>query len=103
MKKLYFTLLLVICGLFFGTLSAQQATQEQASLACSHFLADRFYPQTAPSFKFEEALTNENGDVCLYRFNLDGTGFVIVSASQSVMPVLATLLSPKSLNTTEIP
>ena len=89
MKKLYFTLLLVICGLFFGTLSAQQATQEQASLACSHFLADRFYPQTAPSFKFEEALTNENGDVCLYRFNLDGTGFVIVSASQSVMPVLA--------------
>ncbi|MCR5550335.1 MAG: C10 family peptidase [Bacteroidales bacterium] len=89
MKKLYFTLLLVICGLFFGTLSAQQATQEQVSLACSHFLADRFYPQTAPSFKFEEALTNENGDVCLYRFSLDGTGFVIVSASQSVMPVLA--------------
>lgn len=89
MKKLCFTLLLIVLGTFFGTLNAQEATQEQATLACTHFLADRYYPQAAPSIKFQEAITDDNGDICLYRYSIDGTGFVIVSASQSVMPVLA--------------
>ena len=88
MKKLFFILLLMSCVLS-GAVYAQEATIEEATLVCTRFLADRFYAQTVPSAKYQETITDENGDVCLYRFSIDGKGFVIVSASQSVMPVLA--------------
>lgn len=72
-------------------LMAQDVTEEQAFMVCEHFLLDQS-PQNAnliPNVKLQEIISDEEGMVCLYRFSIGEQGFVIVSASQSVMPILA--------------
>lgn len=89
MKKHTLLFVLAIVVAFLGSLSAQQATPEQATKACERFLTEYYPTSTLPAAKLQETLVDEEGMTCMYRFSLDGVGFVIVSASQSVMPVLA--------------
>jgi len=90
MKK-YFTLftalVTVLCAVVGFKGYAQSVTAEQASTVCSRFLQER--NPSATSFQLEETLIDNDGFVSMYRFSLNGSGFVIVSASTSVTPVVA--------------
>ena len=91
MKKRIFTLFVALWVAFLGVSMAQIATPEQATLVCQRFLLDHqaSIPGGYSTVKLQETYTDAEGMTCLYRFGFDGTGFVIVSASQRVMPVLA--------------
>jgi len=89
MKKttLMLGLLLWICSSAF----AQSVTVDEAITVCNRFLSEK-YPQTsqkAPAIALQETITNDEGEVALYRFSINDNGFVIVSASKTTPPVLA--------------
>ena len=65
---------------------AQSVTADQAATVCDRFLQEHY---AATSFKLAETITSDDGAACLFRFNLEGTGFVVVSASTTATPVLA--------------
>lgn len=75
------------CTLFGLKVHAQSVTKEQAATVCSHFLQERH--QSTESIQLEEQIMSDDGNSCLYRFSLGEKGFVIVSGSTSVTPVLA--------------
>lgn len=89
MKKT--TLLLGLLLFISCSAIAQSVTVEEAKTVCNRFLSEK-YPQSAqkaPVTTLQEALTNDEGEVALYRFSINDNGFVIVSASKATPPILA--------------
>lgn len=90
MKKLFILSTMLIFSLCTLSVFAQKASPEQAEVVCKNFILEN-YPGAVdkmPEFVLQETIS-ENGMDCLYRFSVSPVGFVIVSASQSVMPVMA--------------
>jgi len=83
----FFSILFVLSVSLVCEGYAQSITETQATMVCDRFLQE--HNQSNTSFKFEEGIRASDGTVCLYRFSLEGTGFVVVSASTTTPPVLA--------------
>ena len=75
--------------LFAGSAVAQRVTESQATQVCQRFLMDKNQIAIAEDVKLAEVYTQENGETALYRFQVPGVGFVVVSASMTTPPVLA--------------
>ncbi len=92
MKKVFLPIV-IVCICILSTLSgkSQSVTKEQADQVCERFLMDKQMLKAgdAPTFKMSEVITNDEGVGYMYRYDLDGNGFVIVSASMATPPVLA--------------
>ena len=86
MKKLL--LLVLLISVLGGTLMAQRVSESQASQVCQRFLLDRGQNLADPA-KLSEVYTQTNGDTALYLFQLPDVGFVVVSASLTTPPILA--------------
>lgn len=84
MRKLFFFSFLLI---MMGHLAAQRVSESQAALVCQRFLMDK--NRAAGDVRLAEVYPQANGEAALYRFQLSGTGFVVVSASTTTPPVLA--------------
>lgn len=96
MKRHSLNGLFALCaGILFvfmaGSMSAQSVTVEEATKVCQRFLIEKTSPEAAAamSASLQESVADADGMVYLYRFALAPHGFVLVSASKSVMPVLA--------------
>lgn len=83
------TILSLFVMLFAGNVVAQRVTESQATQVCRRFLMDKQQSASVNDIKLAETYTQDNGEVALYRFQLPGTGFVVVSASTTTPPVLA--------------
>jgi hypothetical protein len=85
----------IVVGILFvfmaGRMSAQSVTAEEAAKVCQRFLTEKTSPEAAAALSatLQESVADADGMVYLYRFALAPHGFVLVSASKSVMPVLA--------------
>ena len=85
----------IVVGILFvfmaGKMSAQSVTVEEAAKVCQRFLTEKTSPEAAAALSatLQESVVDADGMVYLYRFALAPHGFVLVSASKSVMPVLA--------------
>lgn len=85
----------IVVGILFffmaGRMSAQSVTAEEATKVCQRFLTEKTSPEAAAALSatLQESVADADGMVYLYRFALVPHGFVLVSASKSVMPVLA--------------
>lgn len=91
MKKIFAFLLPLTLGLFSLSVMAQSVTPEQADQVCTRFLMEK-HPTAltkAPATTMRETITDDEGFVCMYRYDIDELGFVVVSASQAAPPVLA--------------
>lgn len=75
--------------LFISQLAAQRVTESQAVQVCQRFLMEKNQLSSLDNLKLAETYTQDNGEAALYRFQLPGTGFVVVSASTTTPPVLA--------------
>lgn len=91
MKKTFILFAFLFASVFSATSFAQSVSEQQASIACKHFLMENYRGgiNLDNDLKLQEIYYNENGLICMYRFSIKDLGFVVVSASQSVMPVLA--------------
>lgn len=86
MKK-WSTFICLFCAM---NVFAQTITTEQASRVCERFIAEN-YPNASekmPQLSFEKAYFDGTNPF-LYRFSIENKGFVLVSNSQKVMPILA--------------
>lgn len=91
MKKIFILFAFLCVSTFTATLFAQSVSEEQANLACKHFLMEKYSGAVNidNDVKLQETYSNEDGLTCLYRYSIGDLGFVVISASQSVKPVLA--------------
>ena len=90
MKNLFiriFIVITVLCAVLGVRGYAQSVTEAQATMVCERFLQEN--NRNSATFKLEESIRATDETVCLYRFGIEGTGFVIVSASTTTPPVLA--------------
>lgn len=96
MRKLFVTII-VIC-LFSGNAKAQHVSPESASAVGKHFLTQYTHMRTQKSgaalqlaYTAMQPSLQKSGDAlpCFYAFNRKEGGFVIVSASQNIVPILA--------------
>lgn len=66
-------------------------SEKQAALVCQRFVNEKQLNQSnaQAQVKLQEVVNDEEGMTCLYHFSIGDKGFVVVSASQKVLPVLA--------------
>lgn len=91
MKKLSSLFIVALCTMIPAMVMAQNVTADKAEMVCQRFLTEK-YPGAAvkaPAVKLQETIKNDRGDAYLYRYSVNDKGFVIVSGSENVMPVLA--------------
>lgn len=90
MKKLSTLFVVALCALLPTLAKAQNVSAEKAELVCKRFVSEK-RPDAAKNaaIKFEEAYQDERGGAYLYRFSVNDHGFVIVSGTENVMPILA--------------
>lgn len=90
MKKLSTLLIIALCALLPALAVAQSISAEKAELVCKRFVTEKCPNVTKnTTVTLEEAYQDERGSAYLYRFSVNDNGFVIVSGSENVMPVLA--------------
>lgn len=90
MKKHIISLTILVttlCTTLCFNSMAQSVTEEQAATVCSHFLQE--HHQDVKSIQLEERMLSEDGAACLYRYSIGEKGFVIVSGSTIMTPILA--------------
>ena len=92
MKKIFFTLVAVLCC--WMTLFAQQLTEQQAMERALQYMnsgksSSNARRMAAPALKGSKKLTPATTEATkIYAFNMDGGGYVIASADQRTLPVL---------------
>lgn len=87
MKKLFFLIIALVftCGM----LSAAPVDANSAKTLGQKFVQANFdQNRQASGLDLVYTVTSDNGVPCLYVFNVDNSGFVIVSASDLVRPIL---------------
>lgn len=87
MKKI--SLFLLLISMICGPVVAQRVTESQALQVCRRFVSEKSPTVNVSDIKLAEVHTQASGEAALYRFQLPGTGFVVVSASMTTPPVLA--------------
>lgn len=89
MRKVIF--LLCLCTWIISRCPAQSVTEKEACTVCNRFLQEKSQQSDyrISACCLAEHIIDEEGNVRLYRFALQDSGFVIVSASLSTPPVLA--------------
>ncbi len=90
MKKLFIFTTILVCTLLASDVLAQTVSTEQAETVCKRFLLEH-YPgaiEKMPEVTFEKAF-DDGTTPYAYQFSVGHKGFVLVSGSQKVMPVLA--------------
>lgn len=84
-------LLIILCCLFSISFAGNVVPVQDAKMVCKNYLnsvqkAQRF---ELSDFTLQHTEYDENGEALYYRFSIAGEGFVIVSATESMIPVLA--------------
>ena len=90
MKKYFKRLIAIILAIFsFNNIFAQNFVDEfLAKNVGTNFISNNS-SKSQPDLKLVRTETNDNNEANLYIFNISEGGFVIVSASKKVMPILA--------------
>ena len=86
MKKLF--LLAVVAILGFGTAFAAPVSVNTAKMLGQQFIQSKFDVNRSADLNLYYTVTSDRGEACAYVFNVGTTGFVIVSASDNVRPIL---------------
>lgn len=89
MRKFY--LLLIMVFFTAATYATNIISPEAARSVAKNFMSERTGSKDVASsdFALTKTVTDENGDALYYIFNMKKTGFIIISASELVSPVLA--------------
>lgn len=86
MKKLILFALAVLIGI--GTLSANPVDFNTAKSLGQQFVMANFEQNNDVDLNLVYTVTSDEGEACVYVFNVGNTGFVLVSASDNVRPIL---------------
>ena len=87
MKKLLSLVIAVVLGI--GTIVANPVDVTTAKSLGQKFVQANFEKTTRADLQLYYTVTSDNGEPCVYVFNLGNEGFVMVAASDNVRPVLA--------------
>ena len=87
MKKLLTLVLAVILGI--GTISAKSVDVNTAKSLGQMFVQANFEKTMRADLQLYYTVTSDNGEPCVYVFNIGNEGFVMVAASDNVCPILA--------------
>lgn len=87
MKKLLSLVIAVVLGI--GTMVANPVDVTTAKSLGQMFVQANFEKTTKADLQLYYTVTSDNGEPCVYVFNLGNEGFVMVAASDNVRPVLA--------------
>lgn len=84
-------LLIILCCLFSVTFAGNVVPVQDAKTVCKNYLnaVQKSHHFELSDFTLQHTEYDENGEAVYYRFSISGKGFVIVSASEMVTPVLA--------------
>ena len=86
MKKLLLLAVAAIIG--FGTALAAPVGVNTAKTLGQKFVQSKFDQTRSADLNLYYTVTSDRGQACAYVFNVGTTGFVIVSASDNVRPIL---------------
>ena len=87
MKKLLTLVIAVVFG--FGTMFANPVDVNTAKSLGQKFVQANFEKTMRADLELYYTVTSDNGEPCVYVFNIGNEGFVMVAASDNVCPVLA--------------
>ena len=87
MKKLLTLVIAVILG--FGTMFANPVDVNTAKSLGQKFVQANFEKTMRADLELYYTVTSDNGQPCVYVFNMGNEGFVMVAASDNVCPILA--------------
>lgn len=89
MRRIFLLLILALC-VAFGQAS-NVISPETAQLVAKNFMSERTGNNTLDlsDFTLEKTVTDEAGNALYYVFNMPQNGFILISASEQVSPVLA--------------
>ena len=87
MKKLLTLVIAVILGI--GTVVANPVDVNTAKSLGQMFVQANFEKTMRADLQLYYTVTSDNGDPCVYVFNIGNEGFVMVAASDNVRPILA--------------
>ena len=86
MKKTILIIMAVVLGL--GTAFAHPVDVNTAKNLGQQFVQSKFEMTRSAELSLYYTVSSDRGQACLYVFNVGTTGFVIVSASDNVRPIL---------------
>ena len=87
MKKLFLLVVVVLLG--FGSLFANPVDVNTAQSLGLKFVQANFEQTRDLGMQLVYTVKSDNGDDCLYVFNVGSNGFIMLSATDNVRPVLA--------------
>lgn len=86
MKKLLTLIVAVVLG--FGTMFANPVDVNTAKTLGQKFVQTKFEKVTRSDLQLYYTVKSDNGQPCVYVFNIGNEGFVLVAASDNVRPIL---------------
>lgn len=86
MKKLFLLAATLILGI--TTLTANPVDVKTAKSLGQMYVQNKFDQTRSGDLNLTYTVTSDNGEACVYVFNVGSTGFVLVSASDNVRPIL---------------